>query len=304
MLTKLEPLQSIFGSRIIQQAALARYTAARIGGTADVLLIVETKAELAQAAQILWASDMPFCILGGGSNVLVSDQGVREPVLINRARAVRFEADQTPPQVWAESGANIGLIARQAAARGLGGFEWAAGIPGTIGGAIVGNAGAHEGDMAGDLIVAEILQQNQTPVLWTAEQLGMQYRSSRLKKQASEAIVLSAWIRLEQKPVSEIEAKMNRFLEHRRRTQPPGASMGSMFKNPPGDYAGRLIEAAGLKGTRMGDAEISPRHGNFFINHGHATAKEVKGLIDLALEVVYRQFGIQLELEIELIGEW
>ncbi|HEX7974819.1 MAG TPA: FAD-binding protein, partial [Anaerolineales bacterium] len=148
------PLQEAFGERLQMGVSLARYTAARVGGPADVLLEVRSADELAQAAELLWSADLPFVVIGGGSNLLVSDAGVRGVVLLNHARRVSFAGQADPPTVWAESGANFGLLARQAAQRGLGGLEWAAGIPGTLGGAVVGNAGAHGGDVAGSLRLA------------------------------------------------------------------------------------------------------------------------------------------------------
>ncbi len=264
----LAPLQSNFGQRVLLDEPLARYTAARIGGPADAVLVVLSVDELVQAASLMWESRQPFMILGGGSNTLISDAGVRGLVLINRARKIVFQSKLTPPEVLAESGASTGMVARQAATKGLGGFEWAAGIPGTIGGAIVGNAGAHGGDIASNLSVAEILQQSGKREIWPVEHLEFKYRSSILKRQPSLGIVLSATIRLQNTPIEEINALMERYLEQRRHTQPPGASMGSMFKNPPGDFAGRLIDMAGLKGTRIGGAQISAKHANFFINEG------------------------------------
>jgi len=214
--------------------------------------------------------------------------------------------------VWAESGANFGMIARLAAQRGLSGLEWAAGIPGTVGGAVFGNAGAHGSDMAGNLVVAEIWQQanEETRERWSCEKFAFSYRSSflkttRLKDIRTPAfVVLSAQLRLNRSTPEAIQLLTDEYLSFRRRTQPPGASMGSMFKNPPGDFAGRLIEAAGLKGTRNGQAEISQIHGNFFINHGGASANEIYELILLARKAVMDKFQIILELEIELIGEW
>jgi UDP-N-acetylmuramate dehydrogenase len=304
MAASLAPLQTVFGERVLLNEPLARYTAARIGGPAKALFVVQSAAELAQAASLLWEDAEPFILLGGGSNVLVSDRGISQVVLLNRSRHIRFAPEAEPPYVWAESGANTGVIARQAAQKGLGSFEWAAGIPGTLGGAVVGNAGAHGGDMAGNLRVAEILQHTGQREIWPVERLEYAYRSSLLKQYPGTGIVLSAEIGLAHRPVNEIEDMMNRYLAHRRRTQPPGASMGSMFKNPQGDYAGRLIEAAGLKGTRIGEAEISSLHGNFFLNLGQARASEVRQLIDLARATVAEKFGIELDLEIEYLGDW
>ncbi|MEN8173912.1 MAG: UDP-N-acetylmuramate dehydrogenase, partial [Chloroflexota bacterium] len=208
------------------------------------------------------------------------------------------------PTIWAESGANFGKVARQAASRGLAGLAWACGIPGTVGGAVFGNAGAHGEDVAGHLVMAEILHQSGQRTLWSADDLRYKYRSSRLKQDLIPAIILAARFRLEPDTVEHIQQKMEQYTEFRHRTQPPGASMGSMFKNPPEDYAGRLIEAAGLKGTRIGDAEISPLHANFFINHGEATAKDIYTLLKLTQETVAEKFDLNLEPEIELLGDW
>jgi UDP-N-acetylmuramate dehydrogenase len=313
--TTIDHLRQVLGERpgirLEADASLARYSAARLGGLADLLLEVNSAEDLAQAASLLWKLDQPFMILGGGSNVLISDLGVRGVVILNRARQVRFEETTTPPQVWAESGANFGLLARQAAQRGLSGLEWAVGIPGTVGGAVTGNAGAHGGDMAGNIQLAEILHrmdgaENASPTRedWPPERFKFAYRSSILKRDPGKAVVLSATLALEHSTTAKVQARTEEFNLYRRRTQPPGASMGSMFKNPPGDYAGRLIEAAGLKGSSIGGAEISSLHANFFLNQGEATASDVRALIELARQEVSRQFGIQLELEIELIGEW
>ena len=308
---ELGPLSDVFGRRLRFQVPLVRYTASRVGGPADVLLEVDSADELAQAAMILWKLEFPFVIIGGGSNVLVSDLGIREVVLINRARALRFDDASQPPSVWAESGANFGALARQAASHGLSGLEWAAGIPGTLGGAIVGNAGAHGGEVADNLLVAEILQQQTLmqddvpqPQKWPAEKFDFTYRSSVLKQRPSYTVVLSATMRLAYASKEEVQAKMAQFVEYRHRTQPPGASMGSMFKNPPGDYAGRLIEAVGLKGIRIGEAQISDKHANFFINQGKASASDIYALIYLAQRSVFDKFGVRLDLEIELVGDW
>jgi UDP-N-acetylmuramate dehydrogenase len=268
------------------------------------MVVVESVEDLIYAAQQLWSAGEPFRILGGGSNVLVSDLGVREVVLLNRAREIRFVDDQAQPSVWAGSGTNFGSLARRAAAQGLSGLEWAAGIPGTVGGAVFGNAGAHGDDVAGCLVMADILHQDDRREEFTASDLRFNYRSSILKQKGIEAIVVAAQFKLISSEPKIVQQKMDEFAAFRSRTQPPGASMGSMFKNPPGDFAGRLIEQAGLKGVHVGDAEISDLHANFFINHGDATATEIYELIELARDTVKRKFDVKLELEIELVGEW
>jgi UDP-N-acetylmuramate dehydrogenase len=315
MTTDLIPeLRHRFGASLYEDEPLARYTSARVGGKADVLVIAENATVLESIVRFLWLQNAPYFVLGGGSNVLVSDLGFPGIVVLNRARQVKFDLESDFPSVWAESGTNFGSLARQACQRGLSGLEWAVGVPGTIGGAVVGNAGAHDGDIAGNLVVAEILHHMDVlqPVLeeqilkevWTQEKLAFRYRYSALKELAGRSLVLAAQLRLTaSKPESTLE-KADRLSAYRRRTQPPGATMGSMFKNPPGDYAGRLIEAAGLKGVRVGDSQISELHANFFLNLGKATANDIYALICMARQEVEEKFSVRLELEIELVGDW
>jgi UDP-N-acetylmuramate dehydrogenase len=221
---------------------------------------------------------------------------------LNRAKAVRFH-NGDEPSVTVESGVIFSNLANRCAARGFGGLEWAATVPGTIGGAVYGNAGAFGGDMAGNLIWAELLTESGREK-FTVQQLGYGYRTSILKRGEIDAVVLSAQLGLKNSTKEEATVKIEQFSAHRKATQPPGASMGSMFKNPNGDYAGKLIEAAGLKGTRIGNAEISPLHGNFFINHGTTKADDIRALIQLVQKTVKEKQGADLELEIELVGEW
>jgi UDP-N-acetylmuramate dehydrogenase len=297
-------LKEVFGTRLMENEPLAKYTSARIGGPADAILVAKSADELAETVTKLWEMEIPYKILGGGSNVLVSDAGVRAVVVLNKARKVTFDLKGDPPSVTAESGSNFGAIARQAAQKGLTGMEWAAGIPGTVGGAVVGNAGAHGGDVASSLEVAEILQRDEGRQSWSPDRFAYRYRGSILKEGKERVVVLSATFRLSHEEPGVIQERLDAYLDHRRRTQPPGASMGSMFKNPNGDHAGRLIEAAGLKGTRQGGAEISNVHANFFINLGDATAQDVYALIKKARDSVQAKYGIDLELEIELFGDW
>ena len=302
-------LQQSLGERLKHGVPLHRYTSARVGGPADWLAAADSRDELVEMVTAAWEAQVPFLVLGGGSNVLVSDRGVSDLVILNRARRCRFSQGTHPAWVWAESGANFGGLARQAARRGLGGLEWAAGVPGSLGGAVVGNAGAHGGDLAGSLILAEILHHYDGKSVreeWPVDRLAYTYRSSCLKNQSHplQNVVLSARLALEPRAPEDIQARMDEFLARRRRTQPPGASLGSMFKNPVGDYAGRLIEAAGLKGARCGHVQISPVHANFFVNDGKASASDTYALIQLARQQVAERFGVTLELEIELIGDW
>ncbi len=297
-------LNKKFGNRLQFDVSLAPYTSARIGGRADVLVNVDSTDELEEIGLALWEAEIPFIILGGGSNILVSDAGVRDVVILNRARKIQFELESEPPSVLAESGANFGVVSRQAGARGYSGLEWAAGLPGTVGGAVVGNAGAHGSDVAHDLMMAEILHSNGTRLEMSSLDLEYGYRTSILKTGRLDGIVLRASFRLMKDDPKMIEMRTDAFREYRRKTQPPGASMGSMFKNPENDFAGRLIDAAGLKGTRIGGVEVSSMHANFFINDEGASASDIKELIDHVQAEVYKKFGVMLDLEIQLIGDW
>jgi UDP-N-acetylmuramate dehydrogenase len=299
--TAMRTLQAEWPGRLQENAPLARYSSSRIGGPADVLITVRSGDELAQAAKALWRLSLPFRILGGGSNVLISDRGVRGAVVLNQAKSVSFQEGKG---VRAESGASLGSVARRAVERGLSGLEWAATVPGTVGGAVVGNAGAHGSDVAGALDMAEILQRDARVEEWPVARMEYEYRSSWLKRHPGAAVVLSAGFRLQPSTRKQTRARVAEHLEHRRRTQPQGASWGSMFKNPPGDHAGRLIEEAGLKGFKVGGAQISDRHANFFLNLGTATSADVWELIEIAKRKVAEQFGVELELEIELLGDW
>ena len=291
-----------FGDKVKENVSLAPYTSARIGGPADLLITAKSADELAEIVSTLWKQGLSFFMLGGGSNVLVSDKGVRGVTVLNRAKAVRFE-NGSQPKVWAEAGVVFSNLANRCASKGLSGLEWAATVPGTVGGAVYGNAGAFDGDVSGNLINAEILTEAGRE-FWSVEKMKYGYRTSALKRNEVKAVVLSAELSLKIATKEEVTVKIEQFGERRKSTQPPGASMGSMFKNPEGDYAGRLIEAAGLKGTRIGNAEISPVHGNFFVNHDQTKASDIRALIELTQKTVADKFGVKLELEVELIGEW
>lgn len=305
MVTLTSPIDVLYaklGDKVKENVSLAPYTSARIGGPADVLITAESADELAHIDTLLRKQELDYIMLGGGSNVLVSDRGVRGIVVLNRAKAVRFHnGDQ--PSVTAESGVVFSNLANRCASKGYAGLEWAATVPGTVGGAVYGNAGAFGGDMAGNLIWAELLTENGREK-FAAEQMAYGYRTSILKRAELDAIVLSAELSLKNSTKEEATVKIEQFRAHRKATQPPGASMGSMFKNPNGDYAGQLIEATGLKGARVGNAEISPLHGNFFINRADTKAEDILALIQLVQETVKKKQGVELELEIELIGEW
>lgn len=303
------------GGRVVRGEPMSRHTTFRIGGPADWYVEATTADDLREIILLAQKHGVPYLVLGAGSNVLVADGGIRGLVILNRARQIEFKVSNF--LVRAESGVILPTLARECIERGLAGLEWAVGVPGTVGGAVVGNAGAHGGDIAHSLVSAAILDSDGSVRDWPAQELGFNYRSSVLgsrirnpkpsREQGSEIrnpVVLLAEFQLQQSTRKELEAKAAEFTEKRRRTQPPGATIGSIFKNPAGDYAGRLIEAAGLKGTRIGGAEISQVHANFFVNRGEASAADMYSLICLAREKVAAQFGVTLELEIALVGEW
>lgn len=299
-----QALRQAFGRRLREGIPLAPYTSARIGGPADFLVAVRSAEELGDTCRRLWDLGLESRIMGGGSNVLVSDAGVRGAVVLNQARDVEFSESASAVTVTAESGASFGSVARRAVERGLAGIEWATTIPGTVGGAIVGNAGAFGGEVSQALKLADILQRPDRQEAWPVDRLGYAYRSSWLKSHPGEAVVLAGTFGLRHEDREGLRQKVSEIAGQRQRTQPPGASWGSMFKNPPGDHAGRLLEEAGMKGRRQGAAEVSSLHANFFVNLGGATAADVWTLIETAREEVRRTAGVELELEIERLGEW
>ena len=305
-------IETALGGRAVSGELMSRHTTARAGGLADLFVEATSANDLRDIVRLARQRRVPYFVLGGGSNILVSDTGIRGLVILNKARQIKYPIPNAKYQrVQAESGVILPTVARECTERGLGGLEWAIGVPGTVGGALVGNAGAHGSDMAHSLVSAKVLDAEDNVKDWSAQELQFGYRTSRLKSQISNQqsaishpVVLEAEFELRRSTREECEARAAEFTEKRRRTQPPGASLGSMFKNPPGDYAGRLIEAARLKGARVGNVEISPVHANFFVNLGGASAMDIYSLICLAREQVRREFGVTLELEIELVGEW
>jgi UDP-N-acetylmuramate dehydrogenase len=302
--TSLSEMRTFFGNSMQENVPLSGYTVARIGGPADVLVFVHSADELVHAAGKLWEMEVPFLLLGGGSNVLVSDRGVRGVVIVNRSKLLKFSSQSELPTVLAESGVSPNDIAQRAARLGLAGFEWAASIPGSLGGAVYGNAGAFGGEISMNLISVDLIHRQLGNQTWSVENMEYSYRTSRLKREHPPAIILSARLMLRHGDRQEIQNKMEQFSIRRRATQPPGASMGSIFKNPPGDKAGRLIEASGLKGRSIGNSMISTQHANFFINNGMTKAADMHALIELAQNTVLKDSGIQLEPEVELIGDW
>jgi UDP-N-acetylmuramate dehydrogenase len=300
--------QEIFGDRFKLNEGMDRHTSARVGGPAEMFVTVKSASELQTAVDMAYMQHIPYIVIGGGSNVLVSDHGIRGLVILNRARDVHFRHSGFGVICTVESGMNLSSLARQCIAKGLGGLEWAVNIPGTVGGAVFGNAGAHGGDMAGTLISANIWEPASGIRHYNNDEMEYGYRTSVLKRtQAEEGprpVIVSAELKLTAEATDVLIARADGFVARRKETQPGGASMGSMFKNPENYYAGYLIEAAGLKGFRSGGAHISEKHANFFVNDEDANAEDVRALIAEAWNTVRERFGVELELEIELVGDW
>lgn len=297
---------SIDGLR--QGQSLARYTAARLGGPADYLYIARAPdyRDTLDILQRAWRQGLETTVIGGGANILVSDAGLRGLTIINRAARIEREDRDGQALITVSSGASLIHLSRYCQEQGLAGMEWAIAVPGVVGGAVVNNAGAHGSDIASRLSRALIFEADRGERWHAVDELEYAYRHSRLKQRADRRyFILRAQFALPRDDPKLIQARMERNNEHRRRTQPPGASLGSIFKNPPGDYAGRLIEAAGLKGLRVGAVQVSPVHANFFVNLGdQATARDYFELIRQVRARVDNAFGLRLELEIQTLGDW
>lgn len=303
-----ERLRQIFGNLLQVNESMSRHTTARIGGSAELFLTVTSAEQLMTAVEMAYNAGVPYFVLGGGSNILVADSGISGLVIMNRARKVSFRHSGAGVVCTVDSGTNLSSLARQCISRGLGGLEWAVGIPGTVGGAVVGNAGAHGSDIDGQFLAATVWEPGYGVRVYNREDMKYGYRDSVLKRDPklgrARRVVLSAELRLKPEPGDVLSARAEGFSAHRKERQPGGANTGSMFKNPENYYAGYLIDTAGLKGFRVGDATISEKHANFFINEGQATAEDVRSLIAEAWNSVREQFGIEMELEVELVGDW
>ena len=277
---------------------LARHVTFRIGGPADVLLLPRSLAHLSAAVAWLYREGRPFVLLGRGSNVLVADRGVRG-IVIKTGRGqegVRYEGSR----IAAECGVSLPQLSRAAATRGLTGLEFAAGIPGSVGGGVVMNAGAHGCSMDGVVRTVRVL----TPAgeqRWSREAMAFRYRESRLQREPG--IVLEADLELRPADPAACVARLDDWLRTRGDTQPLGPpSSGCIFRNPAGDHAGRLIDASGGKGMRVGGAVVSDRHANYILNTQGATAADVVRLVADVRARVRDRTGIDLQPEIKLIG--
>jgi UDP-N-acetylmuramate dehydrogenase len=288
------------------------YNTFRVGGPADYLTRAGTPEEIGLALR--WASEqgLPITIFGGGSNLLVSDRGVRGLVLLVRRSGRAAEAglemvDDSSESVLVRvpAAAPTNWFGRTAAERGWAGMAWAVGLPGNVGGALVNNAGAHAGEMQDRLMSLRVVGPDGELVEHTRDWLAPRYRWTTIKgRQPKDIVVLDGTFRLARGSAAELAAEADEYAEHRHRTQPTGACAGSIFKNPEGTFSGLLIDQAGLKGWRVGGAVISDKHANFIVNDGGATAADIVALMGRVQAEVERQTGVRLEPEIERIGDW
>ncbi|NMC45851.1 MAG: UDP-N-acetylmuramate dehydrogenase [Chloroflexi bacterium] len=302
--SQLSALREKFATRLQENVRLKNYTTIRAGGIADALLIVYDADELERFTKIVWELDLPILILGGGSNILVSDRGVRGVVVINHAHNISIHESDDGFCVHAESGALMSKVARLAINRHLAGLEWAATLPGTVGGAVFGNAGCFGKETSHNFMQAEILHRYKGKSIYTNQDMAFEYRSSILKRAEEPFVALTADFSVCPGDREESEMKVETYRQRRLKNQPPGPSMGSIFRNPPEEKAGRLIESVGLKGITHGGAEISSQHGNFIINSSNGSAQDIWYLIQTIENKVHQKYGIFLHPEIELIGDW
>jgi UDP-N-acetylmuramate dehydrogenase len=300
-LERLDALARDRGITLQPDVPLAPLTTLRVGGPADRLAAPDTIAELVAVLSIAREAGVPIFMLGKGSDLVVADAGIRGLVVRTRAGRITVEGNR----VHAEAGAAMAALARRCAREGLAGFDWAISIPGSFGGAIWANAGAHGGEMADVLRTVDVLDlaDGERRTL-SAGDCAFAYRESRFKHR--EEVVLGGEMELEPGDPESITARIDEHQAHRQATQPlADQNAGSVFRNPTGDHAGRLIEAAGLKGHRIGTAQVSTLHANFIVtDRGSGRAADVRALGDHVRATVGAQLGVELAYEIAFVGDW
>ena len=300
-LDRLDALAAERGIALEADVPLAPLTTLRVGGPADRLAAPATIDELVDLLRLASDADVPVLMLGKGSDIVVADAGVRGLVLRTRADGVTIDGTT----IRAEAGASMTALAKRCARDGLAGFDWAISIPGSFGGAVWANAGAHGGEMSQVLREAEVLDPDDGERRTiAAADCAFSYRDSRFKRGSE--VVLGGTIELEPGDPGAVTALVDGHQAHRRATQPlADQNAGSVFRNPPDDHAGRLIEAAGLKGHRIGTAEVSTLHANFIVtDRGSGRASDVRALGDHVRGAVADRFGVELRYEIEFVGAW
>ena len=298
-------IQRRLGVKTSRDEPLARFTTMRVGGPADLFAVAHNAFELRALLKFVRSRGIAHLVLGRGSDIVIADAGLRGVVIQDRAEG----SDIDDGRLVAEAGVPMARAATVTQGAGLSGLEFGLAIPGTVGGAVWANAGAHESDVRTVLESALVMAADGSEARYDAADLALGYRDSRLKHpsapDAFPEIVLSATFRLEPATPEEIRERLDDIRRWRQAHQPLGIpSAGSYFRNPPGDSAGRLIEAAGLKGTRLGGASVSEKHANFLINDQKGTAADVRGLGELVRVAVARTSGIELEPEVVFVGDW
>lgn len=299
-LARLDQLAAERGLDLVADAPIGPLTTLRVGGPADRMLTARSVDELLAGLRLAREAGVPVFVLGNGSDLVVADAGIRGLVIRNRARGL--EVDGT--RLQAESGAAMAMLVKRCVAVGLAGLEFGISIPGTLGGAVWANAGAHGGEMKDVVVEVDAWDPatDERRTLSNAE-CAFAYRESRFKH--SDEVVLAATLQLRLGDPEEIRRTVDGHQAQRRATQPlADQNAGSVFRNPPGDYAGRLVEAAGLKGHRIGTAQVSTLHANFIVTDRGGRAADVRALGDHVRAAVAERFDVRLEYEIEFVGDW
>lgn len=287
--------------RVLIDEPMSKHTTFRVGGPADYFLIPETEEEVAKLVALCKAEEVPYYIIGNGSNLLVSDAGYPGAIIQIGRRMNEITVEGTT--IRAQAGALLSAIGSKALEHSLGGFEFAAGIPGCLGGACVMNAGAYGGEMKDILKSVTVLNSQGQVEELPVDQLELGYRTSLISKRGD--IVLGAKIELEPKDPEEIKALMEELKQKRMEKQPlEYPSAGSTFKRPEGYFAGKLIQDAGLKGFQVGGAQVSEKHSGFVINKDHAKAADIDSLMRQVSEKVEEKFGVPLEAEVKRLGQF
>ena len=296
-------IQRRLGIKTVRDESLARFTTMRVGGRADLFAEVRNPFELRAIARFTRSRDIPLFVIGRGSNLVISDAGIAGLVIVVRAAAQRVEGTR----LVADAGLPMAKAATIGREAGLSGLEFGLAIPGTVGGAVWANAGAHGSDVAARLVEASVIGPDGSEARVTPDDLVMTYRETRLKHHPPGVpeIVTQAVFELEPAAPELIAERLDEIRRWRQAHQPVGQkSAGSVFRNPEGGSAGQLIDELGLKGRSEGGAVVSPRHANFIVNQGGATASDVRRLAQEVRRVVREERGVALEFEIEFAGDW
>ena len=294
----LEKLKEIFKEVYINEP-MKNHTSFRTGGPADVYVKADRAENIIKAIEMLKKENVEYTIIGNGSNLLVSDRGICGAVI--EIGSMMNNISVEGEKIYAEAGALLSSLAAAAAENCLTGLEFASGIPGSVGGAVVMNAGAYDGEIKDAIDYADVIDNEVNILRLTKDELGLSYRHSVIDEK--KMIVIGAGFRLKEGDGIAIKEKMADFAARRREKQPLNyPSAGSTFKRPEGHFAGKLIEDAGLKGKTIGGAQVSQKHAGFIINTGDATTEDVLELMDCCVETVYNKFGVRLEPEVRFIG--